>query len=317
MTFYVIDSTNSIHNVDNTTLGGNGIHLGAGDNAIIKADGSVLATGTYGTGIYVDAYADDATLIVNGFVYGTLEGIYSLGASPYITVNGQVTGGSTGVSISGGDLYISPTGVVSGDSDGLFIGGASVVNDGTVNGTGNEAIQFSSGWLYNNGLISSRGWGIFYTADGDGSIYNTGTIQGDLLIYYQATDAVHLYIENSGDWIGRLSLSPGGDTLINTGRITEDVSLGDGSNSFDSRYGFVGGEVSAGSGVDTILLGAEDTIIRPGGGGDTVDGGAGFDIVSYNTSAAGVSVDLLNGTAARGDAQGAWSSIRSSSRRAG
>ena len=303
MPFYVIDSSNSIHNTDNTTLGGDGLELGAGDSAIIQSDGTVLATGTYGTGIYVNAYADNSTLVVNGFVYGTSQGIYSLAGGVDMTINGRVMGGSTGVGIYGGTLYVSPSAVVSG-GNALFVGGASVINDGTLSGTGNEAVQFSSGWLYNNGLITSRGWGIFYSADGNGTIVNTGTIQGDLLTYYAATNTYRLYIENSGEWIGQLGLSPGDDTLINTGTITEGVSLGDGNNSLDSRYGFIGGTVTAGDGIDTILLGAGDNSIFGGGGGDTIDGGAGFDIVWYNDSPSGVSVDLINGTASRGDAQG-------------
>lgn len=303
MTFYVINSSNSIHNTDNTTLGGNGLELGLGDSAIIQADGSVLATGTYGTGVYLNGYATDSTLIVNGFVYGTLEGVYSLGSSVNITINGQVVGGSTGISMNSGDLYISPTGVVTG-GDALSISGASVVNDGTLNGTGNEAVQFSSGSLYNNGLISSNGWSIFYTADGIGSINNTGTIQGDLLTYYAATNAIHLNIDNSGDWDGSLGLTPGDDSVTNTGTITGDVNLGDGTNMLDSRYGFIGGDVSGGSGIDTILLGAGDSTITGGAGGDTIDGGAGIDTVAYNTSGSGVTVNLLTGAASRGDAQG-------------
>lgn len=303
MPFYVIDGSNSIHNTDNTTLGGNGLQLGAGDSALIQADGSVLATGTYGTGIYVNAYATGSTLVVNGFVYGTSQGIYSLAASVNMTINGQVVGGSTGIGIYGGSLYVSPTGVVSGEGA-LTISNSSVVNDGTLNGTGNQAIQFSSGWLYNNGLISSTGWGMFYTADGNGSITNAGTIQGDLLTYYAATNAIYLNIDNSGQWLGRVSLTPGDDRLTNSGTISGDVNLADGNNMLDSRYGFIGGSVSAGSGVDSILLGAGDTIITGGGGGDTIDGGAGFDIVSYSGSALGVNVNLLNGTAGRGDAQG-------------
>lgn len=303
MAFYVIDSSNSIHNTDDTPLGGTALQLGAGDSAIVQSDGTILATGAAGTGIYVNAYADGATLIVNGFVYGTSEGIYSLASGVDMTINGRVMGGSVGIGIYGGSLYVAPDAVVSG-SDALFVAGASVVNDGTLSGTGNEAIQFSSGWIYNNGLISSTGWGIFYDADGDGSITNTGTIQGDLLTYYNATNTYHLYINNSGDWVGRLGLSPGDDSVTNTGTITEGVSLGDGANYLDSRYGFIGGDVTAGSGIDTILLGAGDTTITGGAGGDTIDGGAGFDTVSYQSSKTGVSVNLLIGTASRGDAQG-------------
>lgn len=295
--FYVIDASNSVHNTDNTPLGGIALQLGAGDGAVVQADGSLIASGSSGTGIYVNAYADNSTLIVNGFVYGTSEGIYSLASGVKMTINGNVVGGSTGVGISGGNLYMSPTGVVSG---GMSIAGASVSNDGTINGE----VQLSSGWLYNNRLISSTGIGIFFSADGDGTIVNTGTIQGDLSTYYAAVGAVRLDIENSGDWVGTLGLAPGDDYVVNTGKITGDVNLREGNNTLDSRHGFIGGDISAGGGVDTILLGGEDNIITGGGGGDTIDGGAGFDIVSYSNGTAAVSVDLMNRTASRGDAQG-------------
>lgn len=305
MTFYVISASNSIHNTDDTPLGGTALQLGLGDGAIVQANGTVLATGAAGTGIYVNAYAESSTVVVNGFVYGTSTGIYSLGQYAQITVNGQVNAEYTAVSISnGGSLYVSSTGVVSG-SEGVALSGASLVNDGTVNGMGNNAIQMSSGWLTNNGLISSSGDGIFYVGDGTGYITNTGRIQGDLSTWYGASAATaKLTIENSGQWFGGLSLTPGDDTVTNTGRITGDVILGNGNNSLDSRSGFIGGNVNGGSGIDSILLGAGNAIISPGAGADTIDGGAGFDVVSYGSSSVGVAVNLLNGTASRGDAAG-------------
>ena len=304
MTFYVINSTNSINNPTNSA---NALQLGLGDNAIIMADGSVLATGTSATGIFIGFSADQSTLIVNGFVYGTFDGIDSLGNFTQITVNGQVASDSTGVRLDNDSrLYVSATGIVGGGFEGIAMSDSTVVNDGTVNGGGNQAIQISSGRVTNNGLISSRGDAFFYGGDGAAVITNTGRIQGDLLTYFNASAATaQLTITNSGDWFGRISASPGADTIINTGTITGDVNLDDGNNSLDSRYGFIGGNVIAGNGIDTILLGAENTIIVGGAGGDTIDGGAGFDIVSYATgTGSGVTINLLNGTAARGDAQG-------------
>jgi Ca2+-binding RTX toxin-like protein len=305
MTFYVINSSNSIYNTDDTPLGGTGLQLGLGDGAVVQADGTIVASGAAGTGIYVNGYADSSTVVVNGFVYGTSSGILSLGQYAQITVNGQVNAKYTGVSIAnGGDLYVSSSGVVSG-SEGVALNGATLVNDGTVNGIGSDAVQISSGWLINNGLISSRSEGIFYGGDGAGYITNTGTIQGYLSTWYGASaTTAKLAIDNSGQWIGSLGLTPGDDIVTNTGTITGDISLGNGNNSLDSRYGFVSGNVTGGSGVDTILLGAGDTTIAGGAGADTIDGGAGFDIVSYGSSLTGVSINLLNGTASRGDAQG-------------
>lgn len=302
MAFYVIDSTNSIYNTDNTSLGGVGLELGSGDRAIVMASGSVLAVGTSGTGIYLDGYASSSTLTVNGFVYGTVDGIYSLGQYAQITINGEVQSDDTGISVANsGTVYVSSTGQVSG-SEGISLQGAYLINDGTVNGIAGDAVQFSSGSITNNGLMSG---GIFYDGDAAGYIDNTGTMQGTLSTYSAASAATaSLQINNSGQWDGSLGLSPGQDIVTNTGTITGDVNLGDGNNYLDSRYGFIGGQVTAGSGADTILLGAGDTTINGGAGGDTIDGGAGFDTVSYISSTSGVTVNLLNGTASRGDAQG-------------
>ena len=304
MAYYVIDSSNSIHNTDDTPLGGIALSLGFGDDAIVMADGSVLGTGAAGTGIYVSASAGPATVIVNGFVFGTSSGIHSLGSSAQITINGQVASDSIGISITGGDLYVSPTGQVTG-AEGIFMSSSYVIIDGTVNGTGNDAIQISSGSLTNNGRISAGGDAIFYTGDGAAFITNTGTIQGSLLTYFSASaETAQLTIDNRGDWFGTIDLTEGDDSLINTGTITGDIYLEDGNNSLDSRYGFVGGQVTAGSGTDTILLGAGDTVIVGGGGGDIIDGGVGFDIVNYAASPIGVRINFLNGTASRGEAQG-------------
>ncbi len=298
----MITSSNSINN---TTASGDGLQLGLGDNALIQSAGWVLATGSNGTGIYVNGYAEESTVVVDGLVYGTNSGIYSLGQYAVIRVNGHVMGDSAGVRIAnGGYLYVRATGVLSG-FEGLAMQESDVINDGTINGTGNDAMQMASGWLVNNGLISSRFDAIFYGGDAAGSITNTGTIQGSLSTWYNASaDTAKLTIDNSGDWIGSLGLTPGDDTVTNTGRIDGSVYLGNGVNSLDSRYGLITGSVSGGSGVDTILLGAGDTTIEGGAGADRIDGGAGYDTVAYQTSAAGVSVNLLLGTATGGDAQG-------------
>ena len=72
----------------------------------------------------------------------------------------------------------------------------------------------------------------------------------------------------------------------------------------NSRYGFIGGEISGGAGADTIRTGAEDNTISGGAGGDFLDGGGGINTVSYQGSQQGVRVDLLNGVASGGDAAG-------------
>ena len=55
---------------------------------------------------------------------------------------------------------------------------------------------------------------------------------------------------------------------------------------------------------DTLVGDASDNILEGAAGADTLDGGAGIDTVSYSGSREGVTVRLLTGAGARGDAEG-------------
>ena len=58
------------------------------------------------------------------------------------------------------------------------------------------------------------------------------------------------------------------------------------------------------AGANVLYGGAGDDVLRGGAGGDVLDGGDGQDQANYQGSAAAVTVDLLNHTAAGGDAEG-------------
>jgi hypothetical protein len=302
MPFYVINAGNSINNTTNT-----GIALelaGSTDDALILADGSVLATGYNSTAIHFSNTTDGRSVTVNGYVYGTSRGIASDGVNAQITVNGHVGSGGTAIQAGlDGSVHVSSSGIVDGKSLGISLGdNGRLLNDGSISGY--TGVQIGFGSLTNNGLISATGTAIDFLGTSYVNLVNTGTIQGNLYTEATAVAAATLYIDNSGDWLGNLRLAPGDDHLTNTGRITGEVDLREGNNIVDSRNGFIGGNVIGGSGTDTIRLGAEDNSIVGGAGGDTIDGGGGFDLVSYSGSTTGVSVNLLNGTASGGDAQG-------------
>ena len=276
--FSVIDGTNSINNTtDNPFLGA--LELDAGDNLLVQSSGYILATGAGAMAVYLDGYGQSDTITVNGLVFGTDMGIYSLGQYAKVTVNGQVLGNDTGVSIaSSSTLFVGANGEVSGGEGVALLGNSVLVNNGTVNGTGNDAIQLSSGTINNNGLISSQYDAIFYDADGAGRINNTGTIQGDLSTYYNASaSTAQLTISNSGTWDGNLDLSPGSDAVTNSGHITGSVSLGSGTNTLDSRHGQIDGSIYGGTGVDTIIAGGDGETIYGGGGHDLFYAGSGQD----------------------------------------
>ncbi len=269
----------------------------------VTSTGSLVDNG--GTAVYVDANGTHDTVTVDGSIDASFDGIYVLGQSSVIDVNGNVYGSDAGIAAQGqfSVVTIGTSGFVSG-FDGVDISNSStLINDGTIAGTGNEAMQASDCFIHNNGLISSQGTAIVFEG-GSGSITNTGTIQGDLAPDQTLTSAASLDIANSGLWSGSLGLTPGTDTVTNTGTITEGVSLGNGNDTLTSTNGHIYGEVDGGGGNDYIVLGSEDNVIDGGPGADYIDGGGGVNTASYADSAAGVTVNLATGVARGGDASG-------------
>jgi Ca2+-binding RTX toxin-like protein len=74
---------------------------------------------------------------------------------------------------------------------------------------------------------------------------------------------------------------------------------------FENVIGSAFGDVLFGDAGNNSLLGGDgDDLIDGRGGADALNGGAGRNILSYTGSAAGVTVNLANGTGSGGDAQG-------------
>ena len=69
-----------------------------------------------------------------------------------------------------------------------------------------------------------------------------------------------------------------------------------GNNGNDSLFGF--------GGDDTLSGGMGNDLLVGGMGGDSLSGGDGVDTISYNVSPAGVTINLTDGTARGGDADG-------------
>ena len=85
---------------------------------------------------------------------------------------------------------------------------------------------------------------------------------------------------------------PGHDKL----RGTDKGEMISGLSGNDALFGF--------GGDDTLDGGAGDDLLVGGMGADTLMGGAGMDTISYNVSTAGVTINLTDGTARGGDADG-------------
>jgi Ca2+-binding RTX toxin-like protein len=108
-----------------------------------------------------------------------------------------------------------------------------------------------------------------------------------------------------------------GDTFIGIERY-EGTNFDDditGDNGFQGLLGGLGGNdtirglgsddlLDGGNGNDTLEGGAGNDFLVGGPGGDTLNGGDGSDTIAYTSSKAGVTVSLLTGMGAGGDAQG-------------
>jgi Ca2+-binding RTX toxin-like protein len=78
-----------------------------------------------------------------------------------------------------------------------------------------------------------------------------------------------------------------------------------GNNGNDALNGAAGADIlDGGNGTDTLDGGDGNDILRGGVGADSLNGGDGVDTASYYTSLVGVSVSLVTGKGAGGEAQG-------------
>ena len=95
---------------------------------------------------------------------------------------------------------------------------------------------------------------------------------------------------------------------LNTDDVNEYVSGNDklrGTDKNETIMGLSGDDALFGFGGDDTLEGGEDNDLLVGGpGADTLKGGPGEDTISYNVSPAGVTINLEDGTARGGDADG-------------
>ncbi len=180
------------------------------------------------------------------------------------TLNGDLGNDS----LAGGDGIDTLNG---GDGDDTLTGdaGADIVNGGI----GNDLI---------NVLVVGED-----TLDGGAG--------ADTASFAAAATALTIDLTNVGHKLSNIENVTGG-TAADT--ITGDAN----ANRLD---GGAGNDIlSGGAGNDNLIGGTGDDVLTGGAGADAFDGGAGLDKIVYTASAAGVTVDLLAGTASGGDAAG-------------
>ncbi len=163
-------------------------------------------------------------------------------------------------------------------------------NDNVLSGLdGNDALFGRAG---NDTLIGGSG--------GDWIVGGSGN---DTASYASSTAGVNVNLatgsgsggDAQGDFIEEVEnlIGSGFDDVL-TGDKYDNVIEGGGGN--DDMFGD--------DGNDTLLGGTGDDTLEGGQAADILDGGAGADTASYASSYTGVVVNLMNGTATGGDAQG-------------
>jgi Ca2+-binding RTX toxin-like protein len=273
------------------TANGPGVPLvPPGPNPMVVNTGTIQVTGLYGAGV---ALGLGCTLTNSGSIttWGGAEGVMagSFGVSQgviTITNSGHITAGGTspsvgiGSSSSGGTVNITNSGTITADhAIEIFAsppGGAALQlhNTGTINGS------------ILTHLSPSANQGTFQGAQ----ITNAGAINGDVQLLDGGND---LYDGRGGTLSGTLSLG-GGLNIVHLGNDGETVHTGivaipglpvsNSGGGLNIMYG--------GAGADTLVGGSSIDTFVVGGGNDVLDGGAGFNTVSYIAATSGVTVSL-------------------------
>ena len=219
------------------------------------------------------------------------------------TTNSDILNAADGVTsgddyVGGGDGNDTIRGL--GGSDDLF---GDDGRDRLFGGAGNDWLEGGEG---NDDLFGGDNNDFLWGEDGDDELFGednddyldggagADTLDGgdgrDIAAYYSSDAGVHVSL---GPFLliggGNSGGDAEGDTLVNI----EDLA---GSRYDDELFG---------NDQANLLWGMEgNDVINGGGGGDEIDGFEGIDTVSYEGSAEGVTVSLIDDTAAGGDADG-------------
>ena len=277
-------------NGDDTISGGAGTDTaigGAGDDRIVAATVS-YATST--GGIIVDLSNNTAS--DDGL--GGQDVLFTnsvIGSAYDDTITGG-TGADTLVGGVGNDTLDGGSGV---DTVSYAAAAAGV----TVDLSSNTAINDGDGGndvLSNIENVTGSAYGDTLTGDSGANVLMGGA-SNDILSGGGGNDTL---IGNVGN--DTLDGGSGNDTVsyaTAAAGVTVDLSSGTASNDGDGGNDVLSNieNVTGSAYNDTITGDSGDNVLTGGAGNDTLDGGAGTDTASYAAAAAGITVDLSNGTA--------------------
>ncbi|MEI9900644.1 MAG: calcium-binding protein [Hyphomicrobium sp.] len=192
-----------------------------------------------------------------------------------------------------------------GDTDNVFLGGKG--NDKLYGRGGDDVLSGGAGADIIDGgegsdLADYSGSDAGVHIDLIDGTVTGGHAEGDRLIGIEhLTGSAHNDILVGDDGSNMIGGGAGDDRLF--GRGGDDLLAGGDGN--DALYGDQGQDILLGDAGDDLLWGGSgDDILEGGAGADVLDGGDGQDTASYAESEAGVHIDLGNGTAEGGHAEG-------------
>lgn len=302
---------------------------GAGRHAVrIDASGSVQAAGT----VLSFGISDFDTYVQNAGTLTGASGINVETSTSAIINSGTISAGfGSGFGVVGdGIVYgnggtLSNSGTITGGLHGIrnfgSAGSVDIINSGLIHGE-DQAIESNWGLeLHNSGTVSALNVAILLF-DGNGLIYNTGTILGDIeavssdeFAYYGTTGTVTGKVKGSVE--GRNFLYGGDNRDEMEGGEVRDIIVGGGGDDvlrgfedFDRISGGLGDdEIYGGDGADVLTGQDGDDTISGDAGDDKIYGGAGDDtLVDFaggnDIMRGGTGDDILNSFAGDDDLRG-------------
>jgi Ca2+-binding RTX toxin-like protein len=258
----------------------------AGNDNLAGTTGTDTLEGLAGNDIYVVNHCDDVVTENPGEGIDTVKSTvtFALDANTEnLTLTGSAAINGIGndldnilIGNNGGNRLITGLGQdtvnAGGGNDFVEVGGDLGGNDKIDGGAGIDKLildgDYSAGLVF--GLTTALNFERFSLADGNSYSLTLADI----------TNATGLYVD--------------GSKLTGANTLALDASA-----ETKSALTAVGG-----AGDDTIIGGAGNDTLTGGAGADVLTGNGGIDTVRYDTSSAGVTVDLNSGTGSGGDAAG-------------